>query len=138
METMYFVLGMLSIIAAAIVSVLVWGIVKINKQQQSLNDINRQLETQSRELNERFIEMHRDMDQRSSWIHQRIDEYHAKLHDRIDRESAEVNRRIEEDDANASREYERIYNEIAEARSYTDSRIDKVLSTTGAKQVIKG
>ena len=31
METMYFILGMLSIIAAAIIAVIVWGIVKINK-----------------------------------------------------------------------------------------------------------
>ena len=34
--------------------------------------------------------------------------------------------------------FEQVYNQIAECRSYTDSRIDKVLSTTGAKQVIKG
>jgi len=116
METMYFVLGMLSIIAAAIVSVLVWGIVKISKQQQSLDHIKRMMEEAPRELNDRISMLYRDIDDRTSYVHRRIDEL----------------------DANASREYERIYNEIAEARSYTDSRIDKVLSTTGAKQVIKG
>jgi hypothetical protein len=85
METMYFVLGMLSIIAAAIVSVLVWGVVKINKQQQSLDQMQRGL-----------------------------DEYTTYM----------------------SHELERIYNEIAECRSYTDSRFDKL--TLNAKQLIKG
>ena len=116
MGTMYFVLGMLSIIAAAIVSVLVWGIVKINKQQQSLNHIMRMREDTLRELSERFSLVYRDVDDRITHIHRRIDETNA----------------------NISHEYERLYNHIADARSYTDSRIDKVLGTTGAKQVIKG
>ena len=50
----------------------------------------------------------------------------------------QVYRKFDETDRNISLEYERIYNQIAECRSYTDSRIDKVLSTTGAKQLIKG
>ena len=116
MGTMYFVLGMLSIIAAAIVSVLVWGVVKINKQQHSLNHIKRMMEEAPRELNDKMSILYRDMDDRATHIHRRIDEA----------------------DANMSREFERIYNHIADARSYTDSRIDKVLGTTGAKQVIKG
>ena len=116
MGTMYFVLGMLSIIAAAIVGVLVWGIVKISKQQQHLNHIKRMMEEAPRELNDKMSILYRDMDDRTTHIHRRIDE----------------------NNANMSHEYERIYNHIADARSYTDSRIDKVLGTTGAKQVIKG
>ena len=116
MGTMYFVIGMLSIIAAAIVSVLVWGIVKINKQQQSLNHIKRMMEETPREVNDRMSMLYRDIDDRNSHLHRRIDETNA----------------------NISHEYERLYNHIADARSYTDSRIDKVLGTTGAKQVIKG
>jgi hypothetical protein len=50
----------------------------------------------------------------------------------------QVYRKFDETDRNISLEYERIYNQIAESRSYTDSRIDKVLGTTGAKQLIKG
>lgn len=106
---MYFVLGMLSIIAAAIVSVLVWGVIKINKQQLWLDSIQRQMEQASREVHDRFIETYREIDQRGSWIHQRIDEYDAKTNRRVD-----------------------------EAQSYIDSRIDKALGTINAKQVIKG
>jgi len=50
----------------------------------------------------------------------------------------QVYRKFDETDRNISLEYERIYSQIAESRSYTDSRIDKVLGTTGAKQLIKG
>jgi hypothetical protein len=50
----------------------------------------------------------------------------------------QVYRKFDETDRNISLEYERIYNQIAECRSYTDSRVDKILSTTGAKQLIKG
>jgi hypothetical protein len=50
----------------------------------------------------------------------------------------QVYRKFDETDRNISLEYERIYNQIAESRSYTDSRIDKVLGTTSAKQLIKG
>jgi hypothetical protein len=50
----------------------------------------------------------------------------------------QVYRKFDETDRNISLEYERLYNQIAECRSYTDSRIDKVLSINGAKQLIKG
>ena len=85
METMYFVLGMLSIIAAAIVSVLVWGIVKINKQQQSLNYIQRMIEEAPRELNERLNVVYRDLDDRTTYIHRRIDETTSYIDSRLDK-----------------------------------------------------
>ena len=50
----------------------------------------------------------------------------------------QVYEKFKETDRQTSYEFERIYNQISECRSYTDSRIDKVLGTTGAKQLIKG
>lgn len=118
---MYFVLGMLSIIAAAIVSVMVWGIVKINKQQQWLDQIQRDFNEAPRELHTRFADMHRELDDRASWIHRRVDEIDATHNRRMDQE------------------HEIIFREIADCRSYIDSRIDKATSgLNGAKQVIKG
>ena len=49
METMYFILGMLSIIATAIVSVMVWGIVKINKLTAELKSTHRWIDDITRE-----------------------------------------------------------------------------------------
>lgn len=120
METTYFVLGMLSIIAAAFVAIIVWGMVKISKQQKAIQYLDRILDDSPRELNARFADMQRDMDNRLTWIHTRIDEYDAKLTRRIDQDTAQI------------------YNEIAECKSYTDSRLDKALGTISAKQLIKG
>ena len=50
----------------------------------------------------------------------------------------QVYKKFEDTDRQTSYELERVYNQIAECRSYTDSRIDKTLGTTGAKQLIKG
>ena len=109
METMYFVLGMLSIIAVAFIAVIVWGLLKINKQQQRIDHIQRMIDEAPRELHARFAEMDRELNDRINWNHRRIDEYDANLNRRID-----------------------------ETNSYIDSRIDKALSTISAKQIIKG
>jgi len=85
METMYFFLGMLSIIAVAIIAVIVWGIVKIKQQQQSLNYMQRIIDEAPRELNERFNVMYRDLDNRTDQIHRRIDETHSYIDSRIDK-----------------------------------------------------
>jgi len=85
METMYFVLGMLSIIAVAFIAVIVWGIVKIKQQQQSLNYILRIIDESPRELNERFNNIYRDLDNRTDHIHRRIDETHSYVDSRIDK-----------------------------------------------------
>jgi len=47
----------------------------------------------------------------------------------------QVYKKFEETDRNVSYELERVYNQIAECRSYTDSRIDKAIPN---KQLIKG
>ena len=47
----------------------------------------------------------------------------------------QVYKKFEDTDRQTSYELERVYNQIAECRSYTDSRIDKA---TPNKQLIKG
>ena len=106
---MYFVLGMLSIIAVAFVAVIVWGLLKINRQQQRIDYIQRLIDEASRELHTRFVDMDRELNDRINWNHRRIDEYDTNLNRRID-----------------------------ETNSYIDSRIDKALSTISTKQLIKG
>jgi len=65
------------------------------------------------------------------FIHKWIDN---TVQDR-DHQIQQVYKRFEETDRQTSYEFERVYNQIAECRSYTDSRIDKV---TLNKQLIKG
>ena len=105
METMYFVLGMLSIIAAAIIAVIVWGIVKINKLTLRLKSTHEWIESNTRDGNYNF---------------------------------EQVYKAISDTERQTQFEVQEIYRQVAECRSYIDSRIDKALDTVGAKQVIKG
>ena len=105
METMYFILGMLSIIAAAIIAVIVWGIVKINKLTFELKATHEWIDNGTRDRDYNF---------------------------------QQVYKKFEETEHQTSYELEHVYRQIAECRSYTDSRFDKATSLTGAKQLIKG
>ena len=117
MGTMYFVLGMLSIIAIAIVSVMVWGIVKITK----LTKMAKQYEdwTMNHERN-----MWTNISDTRQDFERRVSDMDRNAYDAMER----YRRNIE--DANKAI--------LEESKSYTDSRIDKALGTVGAKQVIKG
>ena len=62
METMYFVLGMLSIIAAAIIAVIVWGIVKINKLTFELKATHEWINNNTRERDYNFEQVYKKID----------------------------------------------------------------------------
>lgn len=97
--TMYFVLGMLSIVAVAFITVIVWGIVKIMKLSK---------------------------------ISKAHDEYHMHHQNELDRRFESMDKFISEVERES----------ISSSKSYTDSRIDKLVDThsiVGVKQqVIKG
>ena len=59
METMYFVLGMLSIVAAAIIAVIVWSIVKITKLTLELKSTNEWIESNNRDRNYNFEQVYK-------------------------------------------------------------------------------
>jgi predicted PurR-regulated permease PerM len=58
METLSFTLGVLSVIIVAFVAVLVWGIVKVVKQQKQINSFEKEIETLHRYINESSGNMH--------------------------------------------------------------------------------
>jgi len=105
METTSFVLGMLSIIAAAFAVVVVWGIVKINKLTAELKSTHEWIESNTRDRDYNF------------------DQVYKTISDRERQTQFEV---------------QEIYRQIAECRSYTDSRFDKATGSAGAKHLIKG
>ena len=109
---MYFVLGMLSIIAAAFVAVIVWGLLKINKQQRMIEEVERELQA-------RFAVLRHEIEDRVSTIHRHMDDIDVNHNRRMDHE------------------HEILFREIADCRAYADSRFDKATGLTGAKQVIK-
>jgi hypothetical protein len=109
METLYFILGMLSIIATAIIATIVWGVVKINKQQQRIIDTQGQLDGVYRYIEDRFNGVYREIMDRGRSIDERIDKCEIDI--------------------------DRRFNDVY---SYVDSRIDKASGLNGAKQLIKG
>jgi hypothetical protein len=117
METMYFVLGMLSIIAAAVVVIVIWGLLKIKNQQRSIEILQQKLDEMPRE----FYSSSRDMTQH---IDRRFDDVWGNF-------------------SNVERAFHECDKSILEiSKSYTDSRIDKLIDTyfdmVGAKkQIIK-
>ena len=117
METMYFVLGMLSIVAAAFVVTVIWGLLKIKNQQRSIEILQQKLDEMPRE----FYSSSRDMTQH---IDKRFDDVWGQFRE-MRGDTHEMDKGI-----------------LESSKSYTDSRIDKLIDTyfdmVGAKkQIIK-
>jgi hypothetical protein len=117
METMAYVLGVLTITLIAMISVIVVGIIKIIKLQKHVNEIN--------------LNYYRDMDH---------------IHRRIEDTNSEVWRQFESAGKDVTMVEQTLMNQINQAEqrstSYIDSRIDKLVDTyfevMGSKKMIKG
>jgi Tfp pilus assembly protein PilN len=117
METMYFFLGVLTVIAAIVAGVITWGLLKIKNQQRSIEILQQKLDEIPRE----FYLSSRDMTQH---IDKRFDDVWGSFRD------------IRNDVVELSK------SDVELSKSYTDSRIDKLIDTyfdmVGAKkQIIK-
>ena len=117
METMYFVLGMLSIVAAAVVVIVIWSLLKIKNQQRSINILQQRLD----EMPRQFYDETRNITQS---FDRRIDDVWGGFRD-IRNEIVDISK-----------------SDVELSKSYTDSRIDKLIDTyfdmVGAKkQIIK-
>ena len=114
---MYFVLGMLSIVAVAFVAVVVWGLLKIKNQQRSIEILQQRLD----EMPRQFYDETRNITQT---FDRRIDDVWGGFRD-IRNEMVE-----------------RSKSDLELSKSYTDSRIDKLIDTyfdmvSAKKQIIK-
>jgi len=131
METMYFVLGMLSIVGAIILATIVWGIVKIN-------NLLKEVKTNE----ERISEVRRMVWETTHATREEFDRRFKELERTIGSEFQKSDRdmysEFEKRDRDLDLRFKDICDEIDHTRSYIDSRIDKVTGTLGAKQVIKG
>jgi len=117
METMYFVLGMLSIIGAAILATIVWGTLKIVKLLKTIKQHEEWMANSERNIYESIRHLREDLDRRMDnmdrWGHEHI---------------ADLRRELDI----------RFKDQLDESKSYTDSRFDKAAGLNGAKQLIKG
>jgi uncharacterized protein HemX len=117
METMYFFLGVLTVVAAIVAGVITWGLLKIKNQQRSINILQQRLD----EMPRQFYDETRNITQT---FDRRIDDVWGNF-------------------SNVERTFHECDKSILEiSKSYTDSRIDKLIDTyfdmVGAKkQIIK-
>lgn len=114
---MYFVLGMLSIIAVTFVAVVVWGLLKIKNQQRSIEILQQRLD----EMPRQFYDETRNITQT---FDRRIDDVWGGFRD-IRNEMVELCK-----------------SDVELSKSYTDSRVDKLIDTyfdmvSAKKQIIK-
>jgi len=131
METMYFVLGMLSIVGAIILATIVWGVVKINNLLKEVKTNEERISDVSRTFWETTHDTREEFDRR-------FKELERTIGSEFQKSDRDMYSEFEKRDRDLDLRFKDMCDEIDHTRSYIDSRIDKVTGTLGAKQVIKG
>jgi len=140
MNTLAFTFGIVCTIAAIFVAVLVWAIVKVVKQEKALkrlsdesrdsfNNVWRQKDEDRRWQNENEREFHRSLDLRFKDLEGKTDNHTNDLYRNLAQIENDVYRAIND----------QITDAVTQSKSYTDSRIDKLIDGSKTKkEVIKG
>ena len=115
METTYFVLGMLSVVALIFIGVIAWGMVKISKQQTEIGSLQENIQGLFRTISQEIEDTTRRIDSERRYIQSEVREHN----DRLERQFTDIWRSIDT----------RIMDSISESNSYTDKRIDKMIDT---------
>ena len=92
METLYFILGILSVVTVVLTVVAVYGIVKHNQSQTQINNLHREMEEIQRDMWRESESINRriDRDDESRWraseeIHRKMDELQSYIDSRVDK-----------------------------------------------------
>jgi predicted PurR-regulated permease PerM len=115
METTYFVLGMLSVVALIFIGVIAWGMVKISKQQTEIGSLQENIQGLVRTISQEIEDTTRRIDSERRYIQSEVREHN----DRLERQFTDIWRGIDT----------RIMDSVNESNSYTDKRIDKMIDT---------
>ncbi len=158
METIHFVLGLLTMVSIALVVGIVVGMLKISKLTNQVNnlsvkldrdldDMNRHMDSSIQTVWRQFDDTGRDITMVERTIMQRIDNEFENTSRRLDREIEEAHRHIEQE-VQAIHQHEHeieqsIHRDIEETRRYIDSRIDKTvlsgsMKSSKPKSIING
>ena len=124
METTYFVLGMLSVVALIFIGVIAWGMFKISKQQTQIGNLQEDIQGLVRTITQEIDYTNRRMDTERQNIHSEFRENN----DRLERQITDIWRGMTDC--------------VKESNSYTDKRIDKLIDTyfdvKNNKDLLKG
>jgi predicted PurR-regulated permease PerM len=116
METTYFVLGMLSVVALIFIGVIAWGMVKISKQQTEIGNLKEDIQGLVRTISQEMEYTSRRIDSERQYIQSDFREHN----DRLERQITDIWRGMTDS--------------ISESNSYTDKRIDKLIDTYDIKK----
>ena len=115
METTYFVLGILSVVALIFIGVIAWGMVKISKQQTEIGNLKEDIQGLVRTISQEIEDTTRRIDSER----QNIQLEFRGCNDRFERQITDIWRDTDT----------KITDCISESNSYTDKRIDKMIDT---------
>jgi predicted PurR-regulated permease PerM len=111
METTYFVLGVLSVVALIFIGVIAWGMFKISKQQTEIGNLKEDIQGLVRTISQEIEDTTRRIDYERQNIQSEVRGYS----DRLERQITDIWRGMTDS--------------ISESNSYTDKRIDKLIDT---------
>jgi hypothetical protein len=138
MEITSFVLGMLTIVAVILLTVIVVGIVKISKLEKEKNSLHQLIASVEGDLRKGIDNIHHIMSHENESIRRIIEDTNRDI---AMVEKTIMNQINKADEGYNKREVELhrlLHQEIEDLKSYTDSRVDKALGAIGTKQVLKG
>jgi predicted PurR-regulated permease PerM len=116
METTYFVLGVLSVIALIFIGIIAWGMFKISKQQTEIGNLKEDIQQLVRTISREIEDTTRRIDSERQYIQSGVREHN----DRLERQITDIWRGMTDS--------------ISESNSYTDKRIDKLIDTYDIKK----
>ena len=116
METTYFVLGVLTVVAVIVAGLITWGLLMINKQQTEIGNLKEDIQGLVRTISQEIEDTTRRIDYERQNIQSGVREHN----DRLERQITDIWRGITDS--------------ISESNSYTDKRIDKLIDTYDIKK----
>jgi predicted PurR-regulated permease PerM len=115
METTYFVLGVLTVVAVIVAGLITWGLLMINKQQTEIGNLKEDIQQLMRTISQEIEYTTRRIDSERQYIQSEVRENN----DRLERQITDIWRGTDT----------RITDSVRESNSYTDKRIDKLIDT---------
>jgi predicted PurR-regulated permease PerM len=115
METTYFVLGVLTVVAVIVAGLITWGLLMINKQQTEIGNLKEDIQGLVRTISQEIEDTTRRIDNER----QNIQLEFRGCNDRFERQITDIWRDTDT----------KITDCISESNSYTDKRIDKMIDT---------
>jgi cell division protein ZapA (FtsZ GTPase activity inhibitor) len=134
METLYFTLGIASVVVAAVAVAAVWAMFKVTKMNSMLRDVEQQfgsthrditmveqtimnnIDHNLRDLDAKFNDLYQDLDERFNGAHREIENRSQDTQRRFDEVYRTIDSRIDKTADNVSREIAEIY-KILEAKA---------------------